>query len=100
VARAAAEAWPIAADHCFLRIAYDDAVQERWDRVCARPAWRHLPPDRLAAALAALERLSSEGLAALRALNAASLAWRRAPANGAANITESSEVHRSTVSRR
>jgi len=76
VARAAAENWPIRSDHCFLRIAYDDAVGAQWDRVHARPAWRNLPFDRLAAALAALERIDRDGLAALVPLNAASLAMR------------------------
>lgn len=76
VARAAAERWPIRADHCFLRIAYDNAVGAKWDTVVARPAWRSLPLDRLAAAGAIAERIEREGLAALVPLNAASLCWR------------------------
>ena len=77
VARAAAERWPIRADHCFLRVAYDAATGARWDTLHPRPAWRSLPLDRLAAAVAVLERIDVKGLAALVPLNAASLAFRR-----------------------
>lgn len=77
VARAAAEHWPIRADHCFLRIAYDNAVGAKWDTVVRPPAWRNLPLDRLAAAAAVLEQIESDGRAALSSANAASLAWRR-----------------------
>ena len=78
VARAAAEGWPIRADHCFLRIAYDTAVGAKWDTVVARPAWASLPLDKLAAASAVLGRIEAEGRAALDPLNTASLAFRRA----------------------
>ncbi|MBV8971200.1 MAG: GCN5-related N-acetyltransferase [Sphingomonadaceae bacterium] len=78
VARAATERWPVRADHCFLRIAYDAAAGAKWDTVYARPAWASLPEARLAAALAVLERIEAEGRAALDPLNAASLAFRRA----------------------
>lgn len=69
--------WPVSADHCFLRIAYDNAMGCRWDGVVARPAWRHLPLDRLATAIAVLERVVASGRPALQALNAASLDHRR-----------------------
>ncbi len=78
VARAHAEQWPLRADHCFLRVAYDAAVGAKWDTAFARPAWRSLPLDRLDAALAVLQRIEREGPAALVTLNAASLAFRRA----------------------
>lgn len=78
VARAAAERWPVRADHCFLRIAYDTAVGAKWDTVHARPGWASLPLDRLAAAVAVVARIDAEGRAALDPLNAASLAFRRA----------------------
>lgn len=77
VARAAAERWPIRADHCFLRIAYDNAVGAKWDTAVARPAWSNLPLDRLTAAIAVLAHIEAEGRAALDPLNAASLAFRR-----------------------
>ena len=76
IARAAAERWPIRADHCFLRIAYDNAVGAKWDTLHGRPAWRTLPEPDLAAALAVTTRIDREGLPALTELNAASLAWR------------------------
>lgn len=73
----AAPDWPVSADHCFLRIAYDNAVGARWDTIVARPAWRHLPLGELAAAIAILERILGEGRPALMTLNAASLDYRR-----------------------
>ena len=76
IQRAAAERWPIRADHCFLRIAYDSAVGAKWDTLHAKPAWRSLPERDLAAALAIAGRIESDGLPALVELNAASLRWR------------------------
>ena len=70
--------WAVTADHCFLRIAYDNAVGARWDSVVARPAWRHLPLDALAAAIDILAAIAVEGPETLARLNADSLAWRRA----------------------
>lgn len=78
VARAAVEDWPIGTDHCFLRIAYDNAVGAKWDTLHARPAWRTLPLDRLAAARDILAEIEAGGRPVLRPLNAASLAFRRA----------------------
>lgn len=78
VARAAAERWPIRADHCFLRIAYDNALGAKWDTIAARPAWATLPPAALATAVALLTRIEVDGRTALDPLNAASLAFRRA----------------------
>ena len=77
VARGAAERWPIRADHCFLRIAYDNAVGAKWDTRHVRPAWRSLPLDRLAAALAHARAIETGGRAMLEPLNRASLAYRR-----------------------
>ncbi|TRW14310.1 GCN5-related N-acetyltransferase [Glacieibacterium frigidum] len=76
VARAAAERWPIRADHCFLRIGYDNAVGAKWDTVVKAPAWRNLPVDRIEAAAAVLGQIEAEGRVALDALNAASLGYR------------------------
>ncbi len=78
IARAALDGWPIRADHCFLRIAYDNAVGAKWDTVVSRPAWASLPLDRLRAAVAVLARIERDGRVALDPLNAASLAFRRA----------------------
>lgn len=81
VARAAVKGWPIRADHCFLRIAYDNAVGAKWDTVVKPPAWRNLPLDRMAAALAVLIEIERSDGVALDADNAASLAWRRQAAS-------------------
>ena len=81
LARAAAEQWPIRADHCFLRIAYDNAVGAKWDTVVRPPAWRNLPLDRLAAAATLLAGIEASGRTALDAGNLASLAWRRQAAS-------------------
>jgi proline racemase len=75
-ALAAARHWPVDADHCFQRILLDNALGGRWyDHVRQRPAYRHLAPDRLAAAIA-LGRAVAAGHADLAALNRRSLAWR------------------------
>lgn len=74
---AAARGWPVALDHCFMRILLDAAHGGRWDRmVTRRPAYRHVTADRLAAAVALAEAVAA-GTASLPALNAQSLAWRR-----------------------
>ena len=74
---AAEHAWPIRLDHCFMRVFLDQAVGGQWDRVVARPAIRHMPGPLLARAVALAERsLAEPGI--LPALNAESLAWRRA----------------------
>ncbi|MGI4731456.1 MAG: hypothetical protein ACRYFW_06890 [Janthinobacterium lividum] len=68
--------WPVRADHCFQRILLDDAFGGRWhDYVTARPAYRHLPDDRLAHAVAAARAVAA-GAADLPAMNARSLRWR------------------------
>ena len=77
VARAAAERWPLRNDHCFLRVAYDNAVGAKWDTVYARPAWRSLPLDRLMAAVGFVEAIEHEGVERLLELNAISLGVRR-----------------------
>ena len=82
VTRAAAEHWPIRADHCFLRIAYDTVTGGKWDTLYARPAWRSLPLDRLGSAVDVLGSIERDGLPALLRLNAASLAVRRAARAG------------------
>lgn len=75
VARAAVEAWPTRADHCFLRIAYDNAVGAKWDTVVRPPAWRNLPEEQLDAALRLLETMNDVGT--LRRFNDVSLTLRR-----------------------
>lgn len=75
-ALACTRGWPVRADHCFQRILLDHAVGGCWyAHVAARPAYKHLDADRLAAAVALGEAVAAGG-ADLRALNAQSLAWR------------------------
>ena len=70
----AAPGWPIRRDHCFLRVAYDNACGAKWDTVVRPPAWRNLPVEALAEALRLLGTMHD--LPTLRALNDRSLALR------------------------
>jgi hypothetical protein len=75
-ALAAARGWPVRHDHCFARILLDQVCGGCWyDHVPARPAYKHLTPDQLAAAVALAESVAAS-TADLHALNRASLAWR------------------------
>ncbi|WP_242653470.1 GCN5-related N-acetyltransferase [Sphingomonas jatrophae] len=77
-ALAAAREWPVNADHCFQRILLDAACEGVWyDRIAGRPAYAFAPTDLLTAAVA-LGEAAAVGTADLPALNARSLAWRRA----------------------
>lgn len=67
--------YPVTDDHCFRRIAYDAAVEARWDAVVARPFVRHATQDQLEAAVRASERMLDDPGEARR-LNRASLQWR------------------------
>ena len=75
-AMAASRRWPVRFDHCFQRILLDDAFQGRWyDHVEGRPAYRHVPDDRLAhAVLRGRQVLAGE--LDLHEMNRASLRWR------------------------
>ena len=75
---AAERGWPVKEDHCFQRILLDVVCGGVWyDFVSRRPAYRHLDAAQLAAAVTLADRVAA-GEADLRALNARSLAWRRA----------------------
>lgn len=69
--------WPIRLDHCFGRVILDAVCGRPWREAVAAPAWRHLPPERLEAAIRLADAILA-GEADLPALNAASLAARRA----------------------
>ena len=73
---AARPGWPVSADHCFLRIAYDNAAGAKWDTLVRPPAWRNLPDEVLADALRLLGEMHDP--ATLRRLNDRSLAFRAA----------------------
>ena len=80
--RARAERWPLREDHCFQRVLLDAVCGGRWyDHVAARPAYRHLDPERLGRAVALAERLADDpdAVTLLRELDAQSLAWRGKP---------------------
>ena len=77
--RAAAEDWPLRADHCFQRVLLDAVCEGRWyDAVVGRPAYLHLDETRLSRAVALAERLATEEGAGelLERLDAQSLRWR------------------------
>ena len=79
-ARARERGWFLRLDHCFQRVLLDQICGGRWyDRIEGRPAYRHLDPERLAAAVALGERLAQEGEPLLRRLDADSLRWRGKP---------------------
>ncbi len=67
--------WPVRADHCFQRIVLDTVCGGVWYAHIARPAWRHLDPDRARRAVRLCEDIIAER-ADLAALNRQSLAWR------------------------
>jgi hypothetical protein len=73
---AAAEGWPIRADHCFMRVFLDHAMSGRWDATVCRPAIRHMDRADLARAVALAEAVVAAP-ARLPGLNQQSLAWRQ-----------------------
>ena len=68
--------WPIRLDHCFGRVILDAVCGRPWREVLAAPAWRHLAPEQLDAAIALAEDMIA-GRADVAALNRASLQARR-----------------------
>ena len=72
---AAAQAWPIRLDHCFMRVCLDDAMGVRWDSVVRRPAIRHLTDAELGRAVLAAERIAADPMS-LRPMNQVSLRLR------------------------
>ena len=68
--------WPIRLDHCFGRVILDAVCGAPWREVVASPAWRHLSPERLKAAVALADAVLG-GSVDPGALNAASLDLRR-----------------------
>ncbi len=72
---AAAQAWPIRLDHCFMRVCLDDAIGVRWDTVVRRPAIRHLTDAQLSRAVLAAEQIVADPTS-LHTMNQASLRLR------------------------
>jgi len=54
---AAAQAWPIRLDHCFMRVCLDAAVGRPWHEVIGRPAIHHASDLELARAIAVAESI-------------------------------------------
>ena len=78
-AAAASPAWPIALDHCFMRVVLDHAVGRRWDEIIDRrrgPAYRQIDDATLRAAIVIARSMLAEGVARVRSLNERSLAMR------------------------
>ena len=76
-ARASEEpGWPVRFDHCFMRIALDNAVGGRWTDTVPKPAYKNLTPEQLERAVGAAERMLDGGPEVARELNARSLRWR------------------------
>ncbi|MEZ3164277.1 hypothetical protein ABNG03_09040 [Halorubrum sp. RMP-47] len=72
--------WPIREDHCFARVALDNAFGGRWDEhVSGRPAYRHLSANELEAAIAVADAMLAEGRPAVERYDERSLAWRDEP---------------------
>lgn len=69
--------YPVRFDHCFKRIAYDVAVEARWDTVVPRPFYAHASREQIARALDALQAMA-ETPAVAQALNRQSLHYRTA----------------------
>ena len=69
--------WPIRLDHCFGRVILDEVCGRPWREAIAAPAWRHLSPAALDAAIALADAILA-GRADVGELDRRSLAGRRA----------------------
>lgn len=81
-ARARAGGWVVRDDHCFQRILLDHLFGDVWYGHIDRPAYRHLDRAQLGTVVHLARRIDAEGDGLLRALNDASLRWRRAARAG------------------
>ena len=77
---AADNRWPIALDHCFMRVCLDTALGVPWTDAIGRPAIRTMSDAQLGAAIAVADSIV-ERPALLVDLNRNSLAGRRAARN-------------------
>ena len=74
---AAVQRWPIRADHCFMRVCLDCALDQAWPRMLRAPAYRHASDAQLARAVDVAESIVARPQS-LPALNLRSLAMRAA----------------------
>jgi hypothetical protein len=75
-AQAAGHAWPVHADHCFMRICLDATFGRPWREAIDAPAIRHISDGDLARAVAIARRIVDDP-AILPELNRASLRLRQ-----------------------
>ncbi|MEM1301734.1 MAG: hypothetical protein AAGH17_04055 [Pseudomonadota bacterium] len=69
--------WPIENDHCFQRVVLDHICGGVWYDHIPRPAYRHMTPAQAHEAVHLCHAIL-DGTADLAALNAQSIAWRKA----------------------
>jgi hypothetical protein len=69
--------WPIALDHCFMRVCLDAALGSPWTKAVGRPAIRTMSEAQIAAAIAVAEAIVEQP-DLLSDLNRRSLDGRRA----------------------
>ncbi|MEO0357363.1 MAG: hypothetical protein AAF386_03525 [Pseudomonadota bacterium] len=74
---AATPSWPVSHDHCFQRIVLDHICGGVWYDHMARPAYVHMTKDQVRLAVALCHSIL-DGSVDLHALNAQSIAWRKA----------------------
>lgn len=68
--------WPIALDHCFMRVCLDISLGGTWTDIVKRPAIRHLSDGQLFDAITVAEGLV-RAPETLHALNQRSIHWRQ-----------------------
>jgi len=76
VSKSKDSSYPVSADHCFLRIAYDALFPGPWDQYIDKPAWKHLSFSQTEIVQQLLNEMIHDP-AACRRLNAESLKKRR-----------------------
>lgn len=76
VSKSKDSSYPVSADHCFLRIAYDALFPGPWDQYIDKPAWKHLSLSQTEMVQQLLNEMIHDP-AACRRLNAESLKKRR-----------------------
>ena len=77
VSKSKDSSYPVSADHCFLRIAYDALFPGPWDQYIGKPAWKHLSQTQIKTVQELLSKML-EDPAICRKLNIESLKKRNA----------------------
>lgn len=63
-------------NHCYLRIALDNAFEARWDKTLKKPAYKHLSKNQLETVISLLKQYQKDKVFLLEH-NKKSLAWRK-----------------------